>query len=78
MWRETIPARFFRDRREISTHSLRVERDYMTGEFFADAIISTHSLRVERDIRRICTKNQSIVFQPTLSVWRETIVYAIT
>ena len=50
MWRETIAVDSFGDFDDISTHSLRVERDQ---------IVSEDSL-------------QKAVFQPTLSVWRET------
>ncbi len=69
-------GRLYRHGSGISTHSLRVERDYSPRFFSRYIVISTHSLRVERDVSASSPLVSVSKFQPTLSVWRETVFSA--
>ena len=52
-----------------------MERDGLYYAAFSFAVISTHSLRVERDSYIFLFPIEPFVFQPTLSVWRETATF---
>ena len=74
VWRETTPPAVIRAVYQISIHSLRVEGDSATSIFLWLCGISIHSLRVEGDQVTPMAFSNSLPFQSTPSVWRETLV----
>ena len=53
---------------DISTHTLRGERDFVPIFFVIHRIISTHTLRGERDLLKFQTDRRRTTFQLTRSV----------
>ena len=72
VWRETIAVDSFGDFDDISTHSLRVERDQIVSEDSLQKAVFQPTLSVWRETRKALCYVDDWIFQPTLSVWRET------